>query len=185
MHGSQTTVGSLKTREFGSIVSESQTEVVRSPQSLDKRGNIMGFNANRVVRSRLGLAIALLTIGIAGPVGADRSPVTPEQLKEYDAAFMAMVKKGDLLFHGDAATIKQMGVNLSSTGMACAMCHPMGADTHPGSFPKFQASVGKFSTLRDMINWCIEKPNQGEQIDSDSEAMKALETYIYLSLIHI
>jgi len=41
--------------------------------------------------------------------------------------------------------------------------------------------MGKFATLRDMINWCIEKPNQGEKIDSDSEAMKALETYIYWS----
>ena len=25
--------------------------------------------------------------------------------------------------------------------------------------------MGKFATLRDMINWCIEKPNQGEKID--------------------
>ena len=29
-----------------------------------------------------------------------------------------------------------------------------------------------------MINWCIEKPNQGEKIDSDSDAMKALEAYM-------
>jgi thiosulfate dehydrogenase len=29
-----------------------------------------------------------------------------------------------------------------------------------------------------MINWCIEKPNQGEKIESDSDAMKALEAYI-------
>jgi thiosulfate dehydrogenase len=139
------------------------------------------FNANRYARSHLGLGVLLLTLGIAGPVSADKLPVTPQQLKEYDAVFMAEVRKGDLLFHGDGATIKKMGVNLSSTGMACAMCHPMASDTHPGSFPKFQASVGKFSTLRDMINWCIEKPNQGERIDSDSEAMKALETYIYWS----
>ena len=80
---------------------------------------------------------------------------------------MEEVKKGDLLFHGDAATAKKMGVNLSNTGMACAMCHPMGADTHPHSFPKFQVQMDKFATLRDMINWCIEKPNQGEKIDSD------------------
>jgi len=142
---------------------------------------MMAFNANRYVRFRSGLAVVVLTLGIVGPASADRSPVTPEQLKQYEQAFMAEVRKGDLLFHGDAATIEQMGVNLSSTGMACAMCHPMASDTHPGSFPKFQASVGKFSTLRDMINWCIEKPNQGERIDSDSEAMKALETYIYWS----
>ena len=91
---------------------------------------------------------------------------------------MEEVRKGDLLFHGDGATAETMGVNLSTTGMACAMCHPMGADTHPHSFPKFQAQIGKFSTLRDMINWCIEKPNQGEKIEGDSDAMKALEAYI-------
>ena len=58
------------------------------------------------------------------------------------------------------------------------MCHPMASDTHPHAFPKFQASMGKFATLRDMINWCIEKPMQGEVIETDSEAMKALEAYI-------
>ena len=79
--------------------------------------------------------------------------------------FMEEVKKGDLLFHGDGAIAKQMGVNLSTTGLACAMCHPMTADTHPQAFPKFQASMAKFATLRDMINWCIEKPMQGEKID--------------------
>src|ERR1700732_849664 len=66
-------------------------------------------------------------------------------------------------------------------GWACAMCHPFAADTHPQAFPKFQVSMNKFATLRDMINWCIEKPNQGEKIDPDSEAMKALEAYIYWS----
>ena len=102
-----------------------------------------------------------------GPANAHKDPVTPEQLKAYQDAFMEEVRKGDLLFHGDAATAKKMGVNLSDTGMACAMCHPMGADTHPHSFPKWQVQVDKFSTLRDMINWCIEKPNQGEKIESD------------------
>jgi thiosulfate dehydrogenase len=32
-----------------------------------------------------------------------------------------------------------------------------------------------------MTNWCIEKPNQGERIDSDSDAMKALEAYMIWS----
>ena len=125
-------------------------------------------------------AIAVAAV-LAGPASAHKDPVTPEQLKAYQDAFMDEVRKGDLLFHGDGATAKQMGVNLSTTGMACAMCHPMTADTHPHSYPKFQAQVGKFSTLRDMINWCIEKPNQGERIESDSDAMKALEAYIYWS----
>ena len=41
--------------------------------------------------------------------------------------------------------------------------------------------MAQFATLRDMINWCIEKPNEGEKIDPDGEAMKALEAYIYWS----
>jgi thiosulfate dehydrogenase len=118
---------------------------------------------------------------LVGPASAHKDPVTPEQLKAYQDAFMEEVRKGDLLFHGDGATAKKMDVNLSNTGMACAMCHPMGADTHPHSFPKWQVQVDKFSTLRDMINWCIEKPNEGEKIESDSDAMKALEAYIYWS----
>ncbi|KAB1072984.1 c-type cytochrome [Methylobacterium planeticum] len=118
---------------------------------------------------------------VVGPASAHKTPVSREQLKSYEDAFMDAVKKGDLLFHGDAATAKTMGVNLSNSGMACAMCHPHAADTHPHTYPKFQAQIGKFSTLRDMVNWCIEKPMQGEQIEADSEAMRDLEAYIYWS----
>jgi thiosulfate dehydrogenase len=138
-------------------------------------------NSSRVVLSSRWLPAALLALAITAPARADKAPVTPQQLEQYNAVFMAEVKKGDLLFHGDGATAKAMGVNLSNTGMACAMCHPMASDTHPGSFPKFQSTMGKFATLRDMINWCIEKPSEGEQISTDSEAMKALEAYIYWS----
>lgn len=135
-----------------------------------------------VVLSRMCLVGALGAIALAGgPAGANKTPVTPQQLVAYDEAFMEQVKKGDLLFHGDEATAKQMGVKLTTSAMACAMCHPFASDTHPQAFPKFQVSMNKFATLRDMINWCIEKPNQGEKIDSDSDAMKALEAYIYWS----
>jgi thiosulfate dehydrogenase len=113
----------------------------------------------------------------AAPAGAT-DPVSPEQLKLFNNLFMEMVRKGDLLFHGDAALEKEMGITLSETGMACAMCHPFAADTHPQSFPKFQVSMAKLATLRDMTNWCIEKPMQGVVIDVDSEAMKALEAYM-------
>lgn len=125
-------------------------------------------------------ALAGLVLAVA-PASAHKSPVTKEQLKSYEDAFMEAVRKGDLLFHGDAATAKELNVTLSNSGMACAMCHPFASDTHPHTYPKFQVQIGKFSTLRDMVNWCIEKPMQGEQIDADSEAMKDLEAYIYWS----
>jgi thiosulfate dehydrogenase len=133
----------------------------------------------RLALSRTALIGALTFIAVVvGPANAHKTPVTPQQLKAYQDAFMDMVKTGDLLFHGDDATAKKMGVTLSTTGMACAMCHPMASDTHPQSYPKFQAQMGNFAMLRDMINWCIEKPNQGEKIDPESDAMKALESYI-------
>ena len=99
-------------------------------------------------------------------------------MKTFDELFMEQVKIGDSLFHGDAAMEKKMNVTLSTTGMACAMCHPFAADTHPAQYPKWQEQMSKFAALRDMINWCIEKPNQGELIDPDGPAMKALEAYI-------
>jgi thiosulfate dehydrogenase len=136
----------------------------------------------RRVLSRVAFAGTLAGVAVlVGPAGANKTPVTSQQLEAYDEVFLEQVRNGDLLFHGDAATAKQMGVTLTTTGMACAMCHPFASDTHPQAFPKFQVSMNKFATLRDMINWCIEKPNQGEKIDPDSDAMKALEAYIYWS----
>lgn len=127
-----------------------------------------------------GLA-AMLATGVTGPALAHKAKHSPVTLNAFDQVFMEQVRIGDLLFHGDAATAKQMGVTLSKTGMACAMCHPRAADTHPHEYPKFQEQMNKFATLRDMTNWCIEKPNEGEKIDSDSDAMKALEAYMYWS----
>ncbi len=135
------------------------------------RSILSGLGASTVAAS------AVVTLLLTGPAKAT-DPVTPEQLKLFEDQFMQWVVKGDLLFHGDSATAEEYGVKLSETGMACAMCHPMGSDTHPQSFPKFQVSMAKFATLRDMTNWCIEKPMQGTVIDVDSDAMKALEAYM-------
>lgn len=124
-----------------------------------------------------------LVLGLAGPteLAAHGEKHTKAQLAAYQEVFMDRVLDGDLLFHGDGATQKKYGVKLSDTGMACAMCHPDASDNHPYEFPKFQEQMGEFATLRDMINWCIEKPNEGEKIDPDGDAMKALEAYIYWS----
>jgi thiosulfate dehydrogenase len=123
----------------------------------------------------------LVALGITGPALAQHAPTTPEQLKHYEEVFMEEVRKGDLLFHGDAAMAKKMDVTISTTGMACAMCHPMASDTHPGSFPKFQPSMGRFVVLRDMVNWCVGNVTKGVPMSSDSDAMKAIEAYIYWS----
>jgi thiosulfate dehydrogenase len=125
-----------------------------------------------------GAALALTMFSTAL---AHKEKHTPQQLKTFEDVLMEQVRIGDLLFHGDEATQKKLNVTLTKTGMACAMCHPYGSDVHPHEFPKFQEQIGQFATLRDMINWCIEKPNEGVKIDADSPAMKALEAYIYWS----
>lgn len=124
----------------------------------------------------LGLAVGLLA-------GTDRALAhkekhTPDQLKAFEEVFMEQVKIGDLLFHGDGATEKQLGVTLSKTAMACAMCHPFASDTHPHEFPKFQEQMNKFATLRDMINWCIENPLKGKPLPEDDPRLRAVEAYI-------
>jgi len=140
----------------------------------------------RLTRSTLAVAAVLLAVValmamVAGRALAHKEKHTPEQLKIFEDLFIEQVKVGDLLFHGDGATEKKLGVELSKTGMACAMCHPFASDTHPQEFPKFQEQINKFATFRDMVNWCIEKPNEGVKINDDSDAMKALEAYMYWS----
>lgn len=134
-------------------------------------------------RVTLGGALAILMVAAIGGERAlaHKEKHMPEQLKAFEELFMEQVKVGDQLFHGDEATEKQLGTQLSKTGMACAMCHPFASDTHPHEFPKFQEQMNKFATLRDMINWCIEKPNEGVALATDSDAMKALEAYIIWS----
>jgi len=133
---------------------------------------------------RNGLIAVGILVGsflIVTSAGAHKDKHTAQQLKAFEEVFMEQVRTGDLLFHGDEATQKKLNVKLSNTGMACAMCHPFASDTHPHEFPKFQEQIGQFAALRDMINWCVEKPNEGEKMDPDSPAMKALEAYVYWS----
>ena len=124
------------------------------------------------------LAVPLVFVLSGKQAGAHKAPHDAETLKAFQDAFMEQVVMGDRLFHGDPDAQKQLGVTLSQTGMACAMCHPFSSDIHPHEFPKFQEQMSEFATLRDMVNWCIEKPNEGQKIDPNGDAMKALEAYM-------
>jgi hypothetical protein len=66
----------------------------------------------------------------------------------------------------------------STVGVSCDMCHPHAANTHPETYPKFQAQLGRVALLRDMINWCIEHPVRGKPLASEDPKMRALEAYI-------
>jgi thiosulfate dehydrogenase len=95
-------------------------------------------------------------------------PTKREQMI-WKAELDKIVGEGNRLFHSD-----ELGTN----GVACAMCHPNAANTHPESYPKFQAQLKKVALLRDMVNWCILNPLEGKELPHDDPRMKALEAYI-------
>ena len=121
-----------------------------------------------------------VTLFLLAPASAHKKRHSAADMQAFDDAYMEVVKKGDALFHGGGPQ-EELGITLSKTGMACAMCHPFASDVHPHQFPKFQEQMSEVAGLREMINWCIEKPNEGVTIGIDSEAMIALEAYIMWS----
>ncbi len=101
------------------------------------------------------------------PASADE--FTKEDLAKWEKQFMDVVTEGDRLFHSN---------KLGKNTVSCDMCHPNGANTHPETYPKFQKQIGKVVGLREMINWCIQNPLEGDPLDLDSPEMIALEAYI-------
>ncbi len=61
--------------------------------------------------------------------------------------------------------------------MACAQCHPNAANTHPETYPKFQKQLGRVIALREMINWCLQQPLEGQPLGLDDPDLIALEAY--------
>jgi len=94
---------------------------------------------------------------------------TDREKKIWQAELDKVVAEGERLFHSD---------ELGSNGVACAMCHPHASNTHPESYPKFQAQLKKVAVLRDMANWCIENPLEGKPLAYDDPRMVALEAYM-------
>lgn len=95
-------------------------------------------------------------------------PTKREQMI-WKAELDKVVAEGDRLFHSD-----ELGTN----GLACAMCHPDASNTHSETYPKFQTQLKKVAFLRDMVNWCIQNPLEGQPLSPDDERMHALEAYI-------
>lgn len=94
---------------------------------------------------------------------------TKKDLNKWNKAFMSVVKEGDVLFHSN---------KLGKNTVSCDMCHPNASNTHPETYPKFQKQIGKVVGLRDMINWCIQNPLEGETLAFDDPKMIAIEAYI-------
>ena len=94
---------------------------------------------------------------------------TRRELRIWQAELDKLITEGDRLFHSD---------EIGGNGVACAMCHPHAELTHPETYPKFQAQLKEVALLRDMVNWCILNPLEGEELAHDDDRMRALEAYI-------
>jgi thiosulfate dehydrogenase len=103
--------------------------------------------------------------------GSTYGEVTARDVENWRRLSYEAAVQGSVIFH----SAEQLG---SEIGVSCDMCHPRAANTHPETYPKFQAQLGKVALLRDMINWCIEHPVRGKRLDADDPKMRALEAYI-------
>jgi cytochrome c len=111
------------------------------------------------------VAVALTVIGVS--LQADE--FTETDLQRWQDEYMSVVMKGRALWGSP---------DLGTNGVACGQCHPNAANTHPETYPKFQQQLGRVIALRDMINWCIMNPLEGETLELDDPRMIALEAYI-------
>jgi thiosulfate dehydrogenase len=128
------------------------------------------MEAKRTLKSisalALGTGAALLFLGINNVYA--KKPLTAAEAEDQQRMLMESVKKGDELWHSG---------KLGTNGLACANCHPDASATNPHTWPKYQTDLGKVGTLREMNNWCIMVPMQGQPIDVNSDEMIAMEAY--------
>jgi thiosulfate dehydrogenase len=94
---------------------------------------------------------------------------TKQDLERWQKEYMSVVETGRELW---------VSPDLGTNGVACAQCHPNAADTHPETYPKFQQQLGRVIALRDMVNWCILNPLEGEPLALDDPRLVAIEAYI-------
>ncbi len=112
------------------------------------------------------VALALVLVGVS--LQADE--FTDKDLLRWNDEYMSVVEKGRDLW---------VSPTLGTNGVACAQCHPNAANTHPETYPKFQQQLGRVVALRDMINWCIMNPLEGQPLELDDAQMVAMEAYAY------
>jgi hypothetical protein len=103
--------------------------------------------------------------------GQTYGKITAQDVALWTAETERMSLEGSRVFHSS----DELG---STVGVSCDMCHPHAANTHPETYPKFQAQLGRVALLRDMINWCIQHPVRGKPLASDDPKMRALEAYV-------
>jgi len=112
--------------------------------------------------------VVIATLAIVG-VSLRADEFTEADLERWQNEYMSVVKEGRALWGSP---------DLGTNGVACGQCHPNAANTHPETYPKFQQQLGRVIALRDMINWCIMNPLEGEVLELNDPRMIALEAYI-------
>ena len=122
----------------------------------------MKMSKNSLVAAGITLAFGL---AVALPVNAE--VFEADALKKYQDEFDASVKRGDDLSHG----------GIKGNNVACAQCHPNGANMHPETYPKYQKQLGKVSQFHEMVNWCIENLLEGKALGDSSQEMADLVAY--------
>lgn len=113
------------------------------------------------------LVVVIAVIASQFTVQADE--FTKEDIERWQNEYMSVVNMGRDLW---------VSPELGTNGVACAQCHPNGANTHPETYPKFQQQLGRVVALRDMINWCIMNPLEGDTLELDDPRMIAIEAYV-------
>ena len=110
---------------------------------------------------------AVIVLAVAGySLRADE--ITETDLERWRGEFMTVVEEGRALWGSPT---------LGTNGVACGQCHPNAANTHPETYPKFQQQLGRVVAFRDMVNWCLMNPLEGETLALDDPQMIALEAY--------
>jgi thiosulfate dehydrogenase len=115
------------------------------------------------------VSFMLVAVGVwilAPTLSADE--FTKADTDRWTEEFMTVVNQGRELW---------VSGELGKNGVACAQCHPNAADTHPETYPKFQQQLGRVIGFRDMINWCLQQPLEGETLDVNGPKMIAMEAY--------
>jgi hypothetical protein len=62
--------------------------------------------------------------------------------------------------------------------MACAQCHPNGANTHPETYPKFQKQLGRVAEIGERVNWRIRNPLEGSDLAANDPRLVAMQAYL-------
>jgi len=119
------------------------------------------------MKFRILVGALAISLCLGGTAQADE--FSDEELARWMDQFEQVAAEGRRLW-----TSPELGTN----GVACAQCHPNGANTHPETYPKFQKQLGRVIEIWEMINWCLRNPLEGEPLAADDPKMVAIQAYL-------